>query len=132
MQPHYTFSEFQLACKKSKKLVIVSKNAMISARKDFDMNTKEDVINSIADDSLKELSHINTTLWDKNPNKNIYDVLIDAYSFRRAGQYGYLAFRKAYEKGKWAIKSFKSHEQSSPTIKNAFSKAFERKYLEDD
>ena len=104
MPSNYQFDEFIHACGEQGKVIFIA-NSANDARIDFGLNTKQDVLNFIANDGLEEAFYINTKIWEKNPDP-AHPVMVDAYSFYSGAKPGYLAFLLS-PTNKWIIKSFK-------------------------
>lgn len=120
--PYYNFNDFKNACGFNKNDVIILKQAIEDADRDFNLKTKSQLIGFIFNDGLEELRFINTKPWENNPDKN-NPVMIDAYEFRTLGKLGYIAFGHNNITGKWFIKSFKPSENTNPVMIEAFQRA---------
>jgi hypothetical protein len=114
---YYSFDDFKTACCKSRSSVSAICDTLADARKDFNIQTEENLIGFICNKGLSEIIFINTTPFRKNPK-----MMVDAYSFRSLGKYGYIALTFSDVTKKWLIKSFKKHENSNLALKYAFEK----------
>jgi hypothetical protein len=86
----YEFDDFKSACKQGLKKVIVSKDAEIGARKDFNL-TCQALLRFIGNDGLTELELYQPKPWENNPDKSIL-INVDSYGFYTGDTYGYIAF----------------------------------------
>ena len=112
MDPAYKLEEFILACKDILR-VAVRDRAQKDARDHFKLNTKKELLRLISANVMESLCHINTKLWERNPNlHNI--IMIDAYSFYSGKKFGYVAFRYNITNDTWFIKSFKLNREPDP------------------
>lgn len=107
----YKLNDLILACGKNGQVMLIGKSANC-ARDDFGLNTKNDVLEFIANDGLETPNHINTKIWERNP-KPENQIMVDAYSFYSGVKHGYLAFFFSHT-NKWIIKSFKLYTDQSP------------------
>lgn len=112
MGPVYDFCEFVNACGDTNKVNVASE-AQDNAREHFKLKTKTILLNFIYTGGLESPSHINTKVWEKNPNPSIR-IMVDAYSFFSGLKYGYIAFRFNPVLKTWFVKSFKPNTDPDP------------------
>jgi hypothetical protein len=109
MKPSYELKQLENACKQGHAEVHIMRPAKKTARADFDLTTKQDIVRFIGDGGLVNPRFINTKKWEKNPNSD-KSVMVDSYAFYSGYLYGYIAFM--FTGGKWTIKSFKKNKES--------------------
>lgn len=100
----YDFQKLLEACAKPDE-VVVFRDALEDAKRDFNLKTKKALLEFIHAGSLENLEYVNTTEW-RNDNSEGPKKQVDAYEFRSAGIKGYFAFFYNPKQGRWAIKSF--------------------------
>lgn len=108
----YNYENFRQACKERKVLPIEKTLRTCSA---FNLNTKDALIDFIAEDGFDELVYYDTHRWEKNPHAD--RVLVDAYHFltgARPKTIGYMAFMEIRVRGLWFLKSF--HINNNPLV----------------
>lgn len=124
MEPTYQLSDLINDCAVGVLKVSVLKNAMETAKSDFNFYTQEGVVGFIGHGGLEAPCLINTKLWENNPNpKNL--IMVDAYHFYSGSIYGYIAFFYQPTTKKWIIKSFKKNSEPDTrnlTFKEALTK----------
>ena len=111
MAATYDLNDLIKACGKDNQVVVLG-NAEKSAREDFGLSTKKNVLDFIYNDGLENPQYITTKPWDRNPDPGL--VMIDAYSFNSGPKQGYLAFFFSIKTRRWLIKSFKQNKYSEP------------------
>ena len=121
-KPYYDFSDFEKACREDKAGVIPINNVLKDAADYFNLRTKSDLLDFIANSGLEELNFINKKKWENNPNKK-NKIIVDAYEFRSMCKLGYIAFMYNPKTKKWIIKSFHPSDNTNPTMKFALTKA---------
>ena len=122
--PFYDFKDFIDACSKGN--VSLWKSATEGAEKFFNLKTKKDLLEFIANEGLTQLEFINSASWKENP-KPEKEILIDAYKFRSGGTLGYIAFFYSPYTQNWIIKSFKQNLDTNVALKEAINKALQKK-----
>ncbi|MFH1334387.1 MAG: hypothetical protein ABIH77_03695 [Pseudomonadota bacterium] len=111
MDPSYSIKKFKQACKQGKSKVLVLPYAKLTARKDFGLKTKKEILRFVANDGLEHLKFICTNEWRANPDKK-NSAKVDSYEFYSGKLYGYIAFVFIEKTQMWLIKSFKKNENS--------------------
>lgn len=120
--PAYKLEELVAACG-AHGAVVVGSGALDTAQSDFGLRTEVAVRDFINAGGIEKPGHLNTTLWEKNPNPN-NPIWVDSYQFFSGDRFGYLAFFRG-AKGTWIIKSLKKNEQPDPrffTMRDALAK----------
>ncbi|MFW5879806.1 MAG: hypothetical protein ACOCUV_03170 [bacterium] len=118
-RPYYNFNDFKTACSSGANVIPIN-TVLDDANKDFNLKTKKELLNFIANNGLEELSHINQTPLRKT---NIpHDIIVDAYHFKTLDRLGYIAFFQNH-KMQWIIKSFHISDRASTPFKIAFKNA---------
>lgn len=121
-QPTYNFDDFVADCTKA--TVFITKNAALTARSDFNLNTQKNTLHFISNGGLEKPSFINSRIWENNPNPEKI-IMVDAWEFFSGYIYGYIAFFHQPLTNKWIIKSFKKNTNPDPrnlAIKEQFEK----------
>jgi hypothetical protein len=108
MQPAYGIENFVRDCAVGTSKAFVAKDAAITAKSDFNLNTQASILEFIGNGGLENPTFINSKIWEKNSNPNTV-IMVDAYTFCSGLIYGYLAFRFQDKTGLWTIKSFKKN-----------------------
>lgn len=72
---------FRAACWKDKSSIFVFPAALKKADEFFNLRTKTQLLQFIANNGLEDLKFVNKTDWKNNPDPN-NPVMIDAYEFR--------------------------------------------------
>lgn len=109
MKSFYELKKFESACRQGCDEIHIMKVAKKTARTDFGLPTKKDIVSFIGDGGLVKPRFINTKKWEKNPNPK-ESVMVDSYAFYSGHLYGYIAFM--FVGGKWTIKSFKENTET--------------------
>lgn len=109
MPPNYDWNVFLQACSKGD--VWVHGQAMKDAAEFFNLPTKDQLLNFIANSGLENIAFHNSLPYNKWPGKSPAP-LIDAYRFSSGPtRKGYLAFFKSPVTDEWIIKSFHKEMQ---------------------
>lgn len=121
--PSYNFLDFKKSCKKkNRNNVFIFPNVLKDADKYFNLRTKNQILDFIYNDGLKNRFFINTNLWKQNPNKN-KQIMVDNYEFVTGHKKGYLAFMYNNCTNKWIIKSFHLSENMNDQMLQAIKKS---------
>ncbi len=121
--PSYNFLDFRKDCKKkNRNNVSIFTEAIKGADKYFNLRTKNQILDFIYNDGLKNKSFINTIPWKKNQDKSI-QIMVDAYEFITGYKKGYLAFMYSNYTNKWIIKSFHLSENVNSQMSQAIKKS---------
>jgi hypothetical protein len=119
---YYEYKELQYACCNNKDVVILINQVPQTAKQDFNLRTKKEVLDFICNDGLEDLEFINTKKWENNPNKQ-EPIMVDAYQFRSMHRLGYIAFMHNSKTKKWIIKSLHLSEDRNTAMYLALEKA---------
>lgn len=119
--PSYNFLDFKKSCK-NKNNVFIFPNVLKDADKYFNLRTKNQILDFIYNNGLKNRFFINTNLWKQNPNKN-KQIMVDNYEFVTGHKKGYLAFMYNNCTNKWIIKSFHLSENMNDQMLQAIKKS---------
>ena len=125
MSPSYKLEDFMEACRKGSKAVTVLKSADDTAKSEFRLKSKDDLIHFIGSGGISGLELANNAPWDKNPNKE-QEIMVDSYDFFAGSDYGYLAFMFQPVTSKWLIKSFKKNNKPDPRNNTLMGEAFKK------
>ena len=121
--PSYNFLDFKKSCKKkNRNNVFIFPNVLKDADKYFNLRTKNQILDFIYNDGLKNRFFINTNLWKQNPNKN-KQIMVDNYEFVTGHKKGYLSFMYSNCTNKWIIKSFHLSENMNDQMLQAIKKS---------
>jgi len=103
--PSYKYSDFKKACRKNNRnnLQIIN-NVPEDGGKYFNLPTKNQILDFIYWDGLKNRIFKNTEPWKQNPDKN-KPIMVDSYEFITGRKRGYIAFFLD-KYNNWVIKSF--------------------------
>lgn len=107
MSPEHDLAAFIRDCAEGR--VFVWDVAVRSARADFGLYTKAEVLGFIGHGGLES-----PTFREKRPLEANPSEIVDAYNFHAGTKYGYLAFYWARRTQKWIIKSFKLNREPDP------------------
>ncbi len=89
---------------------------METAKRDFNLKTRDRVLRFIAAGGLENPCFINCKPWENNPRPSS-PIMVDAYGFYSGLQiHGYLAFFYQPATDKWIIKSFKRNEEPDSRV----------------
>lgn len=108
MEPSYPLTDFKTACKRDHANVVILRGAKETARTDFKLNTKQDILAFINNGGLEEMKFIHTKPWENNHDSQNH-IMVDSYGFYSGKLYGYIAFMFVKNTKKWTIKSFKKN-----------------------
>lgn len=100
----YDFQKFLRACRK-KRNVIVQPRPIEDGRRDFQLSTKEQILNFIGNRGWEIIEEESSGELSNNPYPAI-EIIVDAYVFRSGEKIGYLAFFQSPLTSEWVIKSF--------------------------
>lgn len=92
--------------------VIAYGSAPDDARRDFNLHTKEALYNFVAE-GLESPAFINQKPWENDPDQS-NPAIVYAFSFYSGKKFGYIAFVRSNQTGKWLIKSFKKNDREDP------------------
>jgi len=121
--PSYNFLDFKKSCKKkNRNNVFIFPNVLKDADKYFNLRTKNQILDFIYNDGLKNRFFINTNPWKQNPNKN-KQIMVDNYEFVTGHKKGYLSFMYNNCTNKWIIKSFHLSENMNDQMLQAIKKS---------
>ncbi|MGD0679744.1 MAG: hypothetical protein ABSC94_30535 [Polyangiaceae bacterium] len=113
----YRLSDLIEACRAGQ--AGTSTGAQQTAREEFNLATKAEVLAFIANGGLESPVYENTAKWEHNPDP-LVPIYVDSYEFTSGKKKGYIAFLLPVTKI-WMIKSFKLNS-SSPLTFSPFSK----------
>ncbi len=100
----YDFKKFLKACRR-KRNIIVPQKSIENGRRDFQLNTQDQILNFIGNKSWEDIEEESSGEWLNNPNPEI-EIIVDAYVFWSGKKIGYLAFFQSPFTSEWVIKSF--------------------------
>jgi len=106
--PEKCLALFIKACGEAGEVIVVTE-AMDTARDDFGLATKKDLLEFITNNGLQVPRPINRAPLKNNPDPN-NPMLVDAYDFRSGKKFGYMAIYRG-PTGKWILKSFKKNDK---------------------
>lgn len=109
----YDYEEFRQACKDNK---VIPTDKTLRTCKAFNLETKEELLDLIAEDGFDVRVYYDTQKWGENPYPTDL-VLVDSYHFltgERSGTVGYMAFMKTKHRETWSLKSF--HIDHNPLV----------------
>ena len=110
--PHLgTLKQLTIACG-VKGQVIAYGSAPEDASRDFNLHPKEAIYDFVAE-GLESPTFINQNPWENDPDKT-NPATVYAFSFYSGKKFGYIAFMKSNQTGKWLIKSFKKNDREDP------------------
>lgn len=112
-KPHYELKELVEGCAAEPPKAFVTKGALETAVKDFNLSTQTAVLGFVGNNGLESPYFINTKPWENNPDPKVA-VAVDAWGFFSGTLHGYLAFFFSPITQKWAIKSFKKNDKPDP------------------
>ncbi len=110
------------ACMRSwRDRLIVSRDALATARKDFSLPREADVIAVIFQFESHDYTERPTVpLADPVPGATIGSPVY-SYNFYYADDYGYMAFVRSTSNTAWIIKSFKLNDEPNPRDSSPFA-----------
>ncbi len=125
MSPKYDLNKFIKICKTGEETVVIGKKTLKDAKTDFNLYSRTDILDFIANDGLEKLRHINTKPLELNSSvieSGVQDTnfdkeelyFVDAYSFYSGNDFGYFAYYFNSESNRWVIKSFKINREPDP------------------
>lgn len=123
---YYKYDDFKKACGEKPKDVVPINEVLSDASKDFNLNSKSQLLDFIYNDGLECLTFINTKDWERNKDTS-NKLKVDAYEFKTMYKLGYIAFMYNPKTKKWIIKSFHLSENRDLTMCIALEKAGIRK-----
>lgn len=106
--PSVPLADFQKLCREEPNKVYVPKEVQDSARTDFKLNTKADLM-AFVGAGLENAKYLNTEPWENNPFKESHPSLVDSFSFKSGSKDGYLAYCPNHKLNNWRLKSFKNN-----------------------
>lgn len=120
----YDFDEFIKNCSKKPSNIYILRDAVGTAKTDFNLKTQAQILEFIGNDGLENPYLLNVKQWEKNPDPKI-EIKVDAYGFYSGEKHGYIAFFFQPATEKWVIKSFKNNllpDTRNPVFRDALSK----------
>jgi hypothetical protein len=121
-EPFYNFNEFVKACSEKQNVTLIEKTRE-DAKKDFNLQPFEAILDFISNGGLEELKFETNKPYEKYP-----ELTVDSYEFKTCGKLGYIAISKN-KKGKWLIKSFHLSNKSNSPFKELFDNMKENENL---
>lgn len=112
------FNKLKENCISNTENVIPIDDVPKDARNDYNLKTKQELLDFITNDGLENLKYINTKDWEKNPDTTC-PIDVYAFEFRTMFKLGYIAFMYNQKTNKWLIKSFHLSGNMNKTMFNA-------------
>lgn len=121
--PSVPIADFQKICRENPEDIYVPNDVVLSARKDFRLQSSEDLKFFIGS-GFENSEYINTEIWDNNPLKETHPSYVDAYSFTSGKKTGYIAYCPNPKMKNWRLKSFKENIVGAGAPVNSLVEAF--------
>ncbi len=115
MSSHAKLDELITACRERTERFHIPDEVKEDAKKHFNLNTKEEILDFIANEGLKQTQYRNTKIWGNNPNPRT-EISVYAYNFSSGLKDGYIAFFFNPAVNTWWIKSFKRNADLDPVL----------------
>lgn len=107
--PHLdALKQLTIACGEKGRVIAYGK-APEDASRDFNLHTKEAIYSFVAE-GLETPTFINQKPWENDLDQT-NPTTVYAFSFYSGKKFGYIAFMKSNQTGKWLIKSFKKNNR---------------------